>query len=139
MPVMDALLWVLPYLLALTLVVTVHELGHFLVARAFGIEVEAFSLGFGPVLLKRTDRSGVEWRLSAIPLGGYVKFAGDAGVSSAVPDAEETARLRAAALRATGGAGEPRLFHLRPVWERDRKSTRLNSSHSGEARMPSSA
>lgn len=117
MPVIDALLWVLPYLLALTLVVTVHELGHFLVARAFGIRVEAFSLGFGPALLRRTDRSGVEWRVSAVPLGGYVKFAGDHGVSSAVPDAEETARLRAAATHAEG-ASALRLFHLRPVWER---------------------
>lgn len=118
MPVIAAILWVLPYLLVLTLVVTVHELGHFLVARGFGIKVDIFSIGFGPPLFHWRDRYGVEWRLSAIPFGGYVKFAGDEGVSSAVPDAAETERLRDQARRQGGRGAELRLYHLRPVWER---------------------
>ncbi len=54
--------------------VLLHEWGHFIVARLLGVRVLAFSIGFGPVLWSRTDRRGVEWRLSAVPLGGYVKM-----------------------------------------------------------------
>ncbi len=75
--------WVLPFLFIITMVVFFHELGHFLVARWCGVAVEAFSVGFGPELIGRTDRSGTRWRISAIPLGGYVKFVGDDNVASA--------------------------------------------------------
>lgn len=75
--------WVLPFLFIITLVVFFHELGHFLVARRCGVAVETFSIGFGPELVGFTDRKGTRWRISAIPLGGYVKFLGDENVASA--------------------------------------------------------
>lgn len=64
------------FLLVLTLLVFVHELGHFLVARWCGVRVEVFSIGFGPELFGRTDRKGTRWRFSLVPLGGYVKMFG---------------------------------------------------------------
>lgn len=75
--------WVLPFLFVITMVVFFHELGHFLVARWNGVAVEAFSIGFGPELVGFNDRKGTRWRISAIPLGGYVKFLGDDNVASA--------------------------------------------------------
>lgn len=74
---------IVPFLFILTLIVFVHELGHFLVARWCGVAVTTFSVGFGPELIGFTDRKGTRWRLSAIPLGGYVKFLGDENVASA--------------------------------------------------------
>src|SRR5712672_2526888 len=68
---------ILPFLFVLTIIVFVHELGHFLVARLCGIKVLVFSVGFGPELLGFNDRHGTRWKISAIPLGGYVKFFGD--------------------------------------------------------------
>ena len=78
---------ILPFLVVLTVVVFVHELGHFLVARGVGVAVRTFSLGFGPELFGRDDAKGTRWRLSAVPLGGYVKFVDDANAAS-VPDFE---------------------------------------------------
>jgi regulator of sigma E protease len=79
----------LPYfILVLTLLVFVHEFGHYWVGRRFGIHAEVFSIGFGPELLGWTDRNGTRWKVSAIPLGGYVKFLGDSDASSAVPSSE---------------------------------------------------
>jgi regulator of sigma E protease len=72
----------LPFLFVLTMVVFVHEMGHYLVGRWCGIGVEAFSIGFGPELVGFNDRRGTRWKLSAIPLGGYVKFVGDTGPAS---------------------------------------------------------
>src|SRR5664279_3159512 len=69
--------YILPFLFVLTIVVFFHELGHFLVARWCGVFVRTFSIGFGPELLGFTDRKGTRWRLSLVPLGGYVKFLGD--------------------------------------------------------------
>lgn len=77
--------YLVPFLFVLALVVFVHELGHYLVGRWCGVKVETFSLGFGPRLARFTDRAGTEWALSAIPLGGYVKFKGDLNEASA-PD-----------------------------------------------------
>ncbi|WP_423738562.1 RIP metalloprotease RseP [Chelativorans petroleitrophicus] len=100
---------IVPFLFVLTVVVFVHEMGHYLVGRWCGIGVRAFSIGFGPELLGFTDRSGTRWKLSAIPLGGYVKFVGDVGATSkpdadALDDLSETERREA--------------FHLQPVWKR---------------------
>ena len=68
----------LPYfVLVLTLLVFVHEFGHYWVGRRFGIHAEVFSIGFGPELFGWTDRQGTRWKVAAIPLGGYVKFLGD--------------------------------------------------------------
>jgi regulator of sigma E protease len=86
---------VISFLFILTIVVFVHELGHFLVGRWCGVGVTAFSIGFGPELIGWNDRRGTRWKISAIPLGGYVKFAGDVNGAS-VPDAEVLARMSAA-------------------------------------------
>jgi regulator of sigma E protease len=79
------LAYLVPFLFVLTLVVFFHELGHFLVARRCGVRVLVFSIGFGPELFGFNDRHGTRWKLSAIPLGGYVKFFGDENAASA-PD-----------------------------------------------------
>lgn len=72
----------IPFLVILTALVFVHELGHYLVARWNGVRVEVFSIGFGPELFGWTDRAGTRWKFSAIPLGGYVKMFGDANAAS---------------------------------------------------------
>jgi regulator of sigma E protease len=77
--------YLVPFLFVLTIVVFFHELGHFLVARWCGIRVLTFSLGFGPELAGFNDRYGTRWKISAVPLGGYVKFFGDDNAAS-VPD-----------------------------------------------------
>lgn len=77
--------YIIPFLFVLTVVVFFHELGHFLVARWAGVKVMTFSLGFGPELAGFNDRRGTRWRLSAIPLGGYVRFFGDESEAS-TPD-----------------------------------------------------
>jgi regulator of sigma E protease len=69
--------YVVPFLLVLTVLVFVHELGHYLVARRCGVRVEVFSIGFGPEIWGFNDRSGTRWKLSAIPFGGYVKMFGE--------------------------------------------------------------
>src|SRR3974390_2668145 len=75
--------YVIPFLFVLTIVVFFHELGHFLVARWAGVKVLTFSLGFGPELAGFNDRHGTRWKISAVPLGGYVKFFGDDNEASA--------------------------------------------------------
>jgi regulator of sigma E protease len=77
--------YAIPFLFVLTVVVFFHELGHFLVARWCGVKVLVFSIGFGPELFGFNDRHGTRWKVSAIPLGGYVKFFGDENAAS-VPD-----------------------------------------------------
>jgi regulator of sigma E protease len=77
--------YLVPFLFVLTVVVFFHELGHFLVARWCGVRVLVFSVGFGPELFGFTDRKGTRWKISAVPLGGYVKFLGDENAAS-VPD-----------------------------------------------------
>ena len=84
--------YIVPFLFVLTIVVFIHELGHFLVGRWCGVGVTAFSIGFGPELIGWNDRHGTRWKISAIPLGGYVKFAGDVNGAS-VPDPETLARM----------------------------------------------
>jgi regulator of sigma E protease len=75
------------FLFVLTVLVFVHELGHYLVARWNGVRVEVFSIGFGPELFGWTNRAGTRWKISAIPLGGYVKMFGDADPAS-MPSAD---------------------------------------------------
>jgi regulator of sigma E protease len=79
----SALGYVVPFLFVLTIVVFFHELGHFVVARWCGVAVKVFSIGFGPEIIGFNDRKGTRWRLSLIPLGGYVKFLGDENAASA--------------------------------------------------------
>ena len=69
--------WILPFLIMLTVLVFVHEMGHFWVARRCGVRVEVFSIGFGPEIFGWNDRNGTRWRFSAIPIGGYVKMFGE--------------------------------------------------------------
>src|SRR6476620_7698430 len=84
--------YIVPFLFVLTVVVFFHELGHFLVARWAGVKVLTFSLGFGPELTGFNDRHGTRWKISAIPLGGYVKFFGDEGEAS-TPSSETLASM----------------------------------------------
>lgn len=84
--------YVVPFLFVLTIVVFFHELGHFLVARWAGVRVLTFSIGFGPELFGFNDRHGTRWRVSTIPLGGYVKFFGDDSEAS-TPDAAKLAEM----------------------------------------------
>src|SRR2546430_8715089 len=86
--------YVVPFLFVLTIVVFFHELGHFLIARWCGVKVLTFSLGFGPELFGFNDRHGTRWKVSAIPLGGYVKFFGDDSEAS-TPSAETLASMTA--------------------------------------------
>jgi regulator of sigma E protease len=86
--------YIIPFLFVLTIVVFFHELGHFLVARWAGVKVLTFSLGFGPELVGFNDRHGTRWKISAIPLGGYVKFFGDESEAS-TPAAETLASMTA--------------------------------------------
>lgn len=74
------------FVVALSIIVTVHEYGHYIVGRLSGIKADVFSLGFGKPLWQRTDKHGTVWQIAALPFGGYVKFAGDANAASA-PDA----------------------------------------------------
>ncbi len=84
--VADLLAWlgwyVVPFIVILSLIVAVHELGHYFVGRWCGVKIDAFSLGFGPELFARVDSRGTRWRIGALPLGGYVKFHGDANAAS---------------------------------------------------------
>ncbi|MAU42030.1 MAG: RIP metalloprotease RseP [Kordiimonas sp.] len=74
------------FVFVLTILVFIHEWGHYYVARRYGVRVEVFSIGFGPEIWGRTDKNGTRWKISAVPLGGYVKFFGDAN-SASTPDA----------------------------------------------------
>src|SRR3974377_1524876 len=82
------LTYVVPFLLILTVLVFVHEFGHYLIARWNGVRVEVFSIGFGSELFGWWDKAGTRWKFSTIPLGGAVKMFGDADVSSGLPPAE---------------------------------------------------
>lgn len=87
--------YIIPFLFVLTIVVFFHELGHFLVARWAGVKVLTFSLGFGPELAGFNDRHGTRWKISAIPLGGYVKFFGDDSEASTPASSETLASMTA--------------------------------------------
>ena len=84
--VSDLLSWfgwyVVPFVVILSAIVFIHELGHYLVGRWCGVRIDAFSIGFGPELFARVDSHGTRWRIAALPLGGYVKFHGDANAAS---------------------------------------------------------
>ncbi len=97
------------FIVVLTVIVFVHEMGHYLVARWNGIAVQIFSLGFGPEVAGFNDRHGTRWRISAIPLGGYVRFVGDMNAAS-IPDPEAVARMPAEM--------QARLFVNKNVWRR---------------------
>lgn len=112
-----ALISAASFVAVLTLVVTVHEFGHFLVARMFGVAVDRFSIGFGKPILSWRAKNGMEWAVGWIPLGGYVRFSGDEDAAS-VPDADDLAELRRQVLAKEGPAGLRRYFHFKPLWQR---------------------
>jgi regulator of sigma E protease len=89
--VADIFIWlgwyILPFIVVMNGIVFFHELGHYLVGRWCGVKIEAFSLGFGPELWARVDKAGTRWRLALFPIGGYVKFLGDANAASGQDEA----------------------------------------------------
>lgn len=84
--ILNIIHYIVPFIILLGILVFVHEFGHFIVARVTGVEVSAFSIGFGKVLWSRKDAKGTVWKISAVPLGGYCQFLGDADASSSVSD-----------------------------------------------------
>ncbi len=110
-PSFGGLLWTLvAFVVALSVIVAVHEYGHYIVGRWSGIKAEVFSIGFGPVLWSRRDRHGTTWQVAALPLGGYVKFLGDASAASDKADEAVMARLDKTERRHT--------MHGAPLWAR---------------------
>lgn len=105
----SAALTLIAFVAALSVIVFVHEYGHYIVGRWTGIHAEVFSLGFGPVIWSRMDRRGTRWQLAALPFGGYVKFLGDSNAASG-KDAEAIARLAPDEQRHT--------MHGAPLWAR---------------------
>ncbi|MEL6585158.1 MAG: RIP metalloprotease RseP [Pseudomonadota bacterium] len=86
-PQFGGLIWtLLAFVIALSVIVAIHEYGHYIVGRWCGIKADVFSIGFGPVVFKRTDKHGTQWQLAALPLGGYVKFRGDGNAASVGDD-----------------------------------------------------
>ena len=102
-------LYIVGFLLLLGPLVTLHEFGHYLMGRLFGVGVQAFSVGFGRELAGFTDKRGTRWRLSALPLGGYCQFKGDMNPAS-IPDGRAAAELSPAERDGN--------FHLAPLWQR---------------------
>lgn len=86
--IISTIYYVVPFIFLLGILVFVHEFGHFIVARILGVKVSAFSIGFGKVLLSKTDKNGTEWKISAIPLGGYCQFLGDNDASSSTAETD---------------------------------------------------
>ncbi|MFZ0421582.1 MAG: RIP metalloprotease RseP [Xanthobacteraceae bacterium] len=101
--------YLIPFLFVLSIVVFFHEFGHFIVARLCGVKILVFSIGFGPELVGFNDRYGTRWKISAVPLGGYVKFFGDENAASA-PDAPR--------LEAMSAGERSHSFFFQPVFKR---------------------
>jgi regulator of sigma E protease len=97
--------YVIPFIVVMSFIVFFHELGHFLVARWCGVKVEVFSIGFGREIVGWHDRHGTRWRVAWIPLGGYVRFKGDADAASGADFGSEEVR-------------DPDSFHAKPLWQR---------------------
>lgn len=108
---MGTLTTIAGFLAVIMVIVFVHEMGHFLVARWCGVKVHTFSVGFGKELWHRFDSRGTRWRIAAVPLGGYVKFIDDANAASAGSEPDEVLAKMSPEERA--GA-----FRLKPLWQR---------------------
>ena len=122
--------FVVSFILLLSLIVFVHEFGHFAAARMLGVRVDVFSIGMGKVMARWTDRHGTEWRISLLPIGGYVKFFGDAGPASN-PSEEVAAEQDGPATTQFPKPGSEKeiarrltpeekkvCFHFKPIWAR---------------------
>lgn len=109
--------YILPFLVVVGIVVTVHEFGHFLAAKALGTKIDQFSIGFGKAFAHWRDKSGVEWRLGWLPIGGFVRFAGDDNAAS-VPDQDDLQALRRELVAREGEAALASYYHFKPLWQR---------------------
>jgi len=113
-----AALAITSFLLVLSFLVFFHELGHYSVARLFGVSVDKFSIGYGKALISwKAKKSGTTWQISKFPLGGFVKFLGDAGAASN-PDTEQLEKLREQMHSDHSEARASACFHFKPVWQR---------------------
>ena len=115
----------LAFIVALSVIVAIHEYGHYIVGRWSGIHADVFSIGFGKVLWSRTDKRGTVWQIAALPFGGYVKFLGDANAASvggeaeiAEPDADRLAELSDETREYLAGLGERNTMLGAPLWAR---------------------
>ncbi len=110
-PQFGSLIWTIAaFVVALSVIVAIHEYGHYIVGRWSGIHADVFSLGFGPVLYSRFDKRGTKWQVAALPFGGYVKFKGDANAASGKDEEAMAAPMSAEELRST--------MHGAPLWAR---------------------
>lgn len=114
---LNTLLFSVSFIAVLSALVFFHELGHYSVARMFKVAVERFSIGFGKPIARWTAKSGTEWTINRIPMGGYVKFAGDAGAASN-PDKEELERIRESIEASGDSIAVEDCFHFKPLWQR---------------------
>ena len=101
--------YILPFSFVIMIVVFVHEMGHFWIARKCGVRVDTFSIGFGRKVISWQDKHGTIWKICWIPLGGYVKFFGDANAST-MPDIEK--------LESLSPREKQDIFHMKPLWQR---------------------
>ncbi|MHA6288652.1 M50 family metallopeptidase [Maricaulis sp. CAU 1757] len=106
------ILTIFSFVFLISIVVVIHELGHYWAGRLCGVHAEAFSMGFGPTVVSWRDKRGTVWRIAAFPLGGYVKFLGDAGAASE-PDADKLDEIRRRM-----GPDADRCYHFKPIWQR---------------------
>ena len=102
--------FIIPFIILLTIVVFIHEYGHYYFARKYGVGVTDFSIGFGKELFGFNDKSGTRWKFCAIPLGGYVKFFGDRNVFSQAEQEE--------LLKEYNEKDREKLFVVKPLYQR---------------------
>lgn len=108
---LSSIVWfVLPFIVVLSVVVFVHELGHFWAARFFRVKIEAFSIGFGKELFAWVDRQGTRWRVAALPLGGYVRFWGDQDATTSRRDPDAVGNLTPEQIAVS--------FHHKPLYQK---------------------
>ena len=112
----DTVIFMMSFVLVLSFLVYFHELGHYSVARFFNVAVERFSIGFGKPLAQWTAKNGTHWSVGRIPLGGYVKFLGDAGAASN-PDVEALDELKSQ-FEDDESVAISDIFHFKPLWQR---------------------
>lgn len=97
------------FFIVISVIVFIHEFGHYIVAKLCGVKIEAFSIGFGKELIGRTDKSGTRWKIAALPLGGYVKMFGDASAASTVDED---------AIEKMSEEDKKLTFHHKPLWKK---------------------
>ena len=110
-PTFGSFAWTIAaFVVALSVIVAIHEYGHYIIGKWSGIKAEVFSIGFGPVIASRIGKDGTRWQIAALPFGGYVKFMGDTSAASDRPDEEVLSSLTAEERRQT--------MHGAPLWAR---------------------